>query len=205
MWYTEEMANVVIPENHMLVAIEHRHSASLRSAMVTFGVRDISSSQTPVVTLSNAYNAYAAAIRPTIDSNVTFTRGIGTIQLPGGEYASVEVSGTTAGTGSTDRLPPNCAVLLRKITDRPGRTGRGRMCLPWAVGEAEVGETGVLTGGAVTAIQALADDFEVELTAVDLEHVLLHTATAPGGTTPSAVTGLQVQNLIGTQRRRLRG
>lgn len=113
-------------------------------------------------------------------------------------------SGAFAGSGTAQGLPNNCALLVRKVTDTPGRAGRGRMYIP-GVNEENVNSAGVLVGGFQATAQALVNDWQADLLAVvGLNSlVLFHTEGGPIST-PSDIFSLAVQPQIATQRRRMR-
>jgi hypothetical protein len=108
------------------------------------------------------------------------------------------VTGLTAGSA----LPPNCAYLVRKLTDLGGRRARGRMFIP-GVPEGTVGANGVLTGAGLTAVNtavlALLTNLEGNAA---VEGLVLFHDTAPF--TPTPITSLEAQSKIATQRRRMR-
>lgn len=109
------------------------------------------------------------------------------------------------GAGNVTPLPSNCAYLVRKSTGQGGRRNRGRMFLPPFMDiEANVSPTGSILGSFV-ALQARLDTFYNNLTTdVDgdaLVPVLFHS----DGSSPTVITGLALQNIIATQRTRMRG
>lgn len=110
--------------------------------------------------------------------------------------ATIGLAGTVAG-GSP---PPQVALLIQKITGRAGRVNRGRMYIP-APSEANVDETGRYTSAQTAAFQADADAFLSQLDTAGYPMALLHTDPA---ISPTDVVSLRVDNLVATQRRRLR-
>ena len=111
---------------------------------------------------------------------------------------------------STDAaLPQNNAILVTKQTERSGRTGKGRFCLP-CVNEGAVSNVGVLTETFRNLVQTRVSGFLTQLAAPETTEeapapmVLLHSELAPGGSAPNVVTSLVVAPVIATQRRRLR-
>lgn len=107
------------------------------------------------------------------------------------------LQGTLGGTAP----PPNCCYMVRKITARGGRQGRGRMFIPpiWTT-ETNVDAAGVMTAVARNAIQEVIDDTMTAWLATTFPPVLLHS----DADTPDAITSLQLQQTLATQRRRLR-
>jgi hypothetical protein len=108
---------------------------------------------------------------------------------------------SVVGTLSVANPPINCAVLLRKNTDLGGRTNRGRIFAPpTELNESEVDYLGNMTSTAVTRHLTHWNNFVSGLDAVGKTLRLYHTASA----VPTVVNSLSVQQLIATQRRRMR-
>lgn len=119
------------------------------------------------------------------------------IGLVGGEFVS-----NTNGTRSSQPPSPQVALICKKRTALVGRRYRGRMYLPAALlTQANVGPSGIVDAGALATIQSRCDSFLSGLSTIEYPMVLLHTH-APF--TPTVVSSLQLEQLIGTQRRRVR-
>ena len=132
----------------------------------------------------------------------------GRFGLVGGDTVTISVPTTSTGSGGADKLPQNCALLVRKETSTPGRKGKGRMYLPNVLNESTVDNVGVISPAALVGFQEAADDFLEALSNDTLPQptpmVLLHN-DAPGGPhPPSLVNRLVADPVIATQRRRLR-
>lgn len=149
------------------------------------------------------FDAWNASIGSLMDAEVL----MGPVELRVGQDGgdALAVSGTHIANGGTvqSAAPSNVAVLIQKRSTRGGRRGRGRMYVPWLISDANVNEVGIIVAGTVTAIQTECIDFLAGLTAASTGMVLLHNTggSAPGS--PDVVNALIVDNLIGTQRRRL--
>lgn len=106
-------------------------------------------------------------------------------------------------------LPQNCAALVRKRTGAAGRRGRGRMYLP-GVRENVVNAIGVMDSTYVTAWQTSIDGWfdllnGVPAGSVAYPPVILHRSEGIGEEPPpTPVTALVLDDVIATQRRRLR-
>ena len=115
------------------------------------------------------------------------------------------------GSGATEKLPQNCALLVRKRSALTGRQGRGRMYIPNVLSDSVVNSVGVIQPSSVDAFQDVADLFldalanPTEPFAIASPMVLLH-STPKSGTLPepNSVTSLTIDSTISTQRRRLR-
>lgn len=122
----------------------------------------------------------------------------------GGDLFSADQFEEAQGTGGAgDFPPPNCALLVRKITGRAGRKERGRMYWPLiSVLDADVDDSGQIDPGVLAVIAGNIGDFKTQLDGspfVD-QIVLLHESNE----VPTDVITWGVEALLGTQRRRLR-
>lgn len=196
---------LTIPENYVQTAIPIRYGGGGLYGYVTMGVYDFEETLTPVETLDVYVKAFVDNIGPYIDGGCTIGPGIGTVQLAGGSYATF--TGTEDGVGGREdeqSSAPAVSVIVRKGTGRIGRTGRGRMFIPWLVDRESVYEDGSISSGAVTDITVALDAMGEQCTTNGVALFLLHNAGVPGGDTPTALTSLSVEPLVGTQRRRQR-
>ena len=119
------------------------------------------------------------------------------------EPVTIEWVETAPGGNAGAASPPNTAMLVKKGTSRGGRKGRGRMFVPGLPAD-YVADTGFLAG--VQGV--LNDQFNTLMTGLktdlnDAELVLLH--SEPGDGDPDVITSFTVDNMVATQRRRLRG
>jgi hypothetical protein len=200
---------LIIPPGFGQVLLPFKHEALARSALVTYGLD-----------LSDVGGDYAqtANLQPVIftnnwgtelDSQVTVGPATIRVGQDGGDPLSVEGSDTQVGEESSGMLPPNCALLVRKATSLGGRRGRGRCYIPWVTQENAVDDVGTLDGGSLTARQSDATNWLLDLQAgttgdFPTPMVILHDSSGAGvEPSPSVVTGLNVDALIATQRRRL--
>jgi hypothetical protein len=92
------------------------------------------------------------------------------------------------------------AVLIRKRTPFGGKTGKGRMFFP-GIAENYTQSGGLLVASDRTAMQNQAD---IWLAAHDTAGVPIQLLHSAAGLAPFVVTDLEVQQLLATQRRRLR-
>lgn len=115
---------------------------------------------------------------------------------------SAEIPGTGGGNVGSPSAPPNVAYLIRKQTGAGGRAGRGRFYHP-GVFEADVNDSGLIGSEQVGIIQTALDAWYDDLTLGDVTPVVLHGAGSPL-TTPTPITGFELDPRVATQRRRLR-
>jgi hypothetical protein len=178
-----------------------------RPAYVTFGVNPTSTDPAIVAAaIKTAWYATGAA-NSRLDSEVTATEFIARLGTDGGEDLVGSVAGGAAGGLSSTLSPtPNVAILIHKRTARGGRRGRGRIFFPWCVSETQLEENGSLNSTAITGIQTAMTTWWVAHNTNDVPMVVLHRPSlvnpAPPGP-PDPVTGLLVDPLVSTQKRRL--
>lgn len=195
---------LLIPPGYAHVIIPMKHASTPRAAAVTFGIENNTVGFLTPSLVNDIQDAFTSAWNA--DSNVTVGPSIARFGQEGEEPLSVTGTATFTGTFTTNALPSNSALLVKKLTSRGGRRGRGRMYIPWVVDETSVDEVGAIDSTTLTAYQDRAINFAVNLTTNDTPMVLLHDAdgsTAPGS--PNLVTTLIPDPVIATQRRRLRG
>lgn len=202
---------MIIPPGFASVAIPIRHTSLARSAIVTFGVDSTNWPGDYVDMCDRIAADFDSVWSVTMDTEVSLGPVQAAIGQDGSENLSVEGTFTWTGDNASASLPPNSNLLIRKITTRGGRRGRGRLFIPWLLGEGSVDDVGLIAGATVTANQGRANDW---LDAMNLDPgatpmVVLHSPSAedvenPTATgAPNVVTSLVVDSLIGSQRRRL--
>lgn len=107
--------------------------------------------------------------------------------------------GLQAGTG----VPANTSILITKNTASGGHRGKGRNYIP-GLPEAQVDSAGTLIGATQANIQAQVDAWLVELAAAGLGYGVYLEHHGDGAPNPTLVTAMNVEELVATQRRRLR-
>lgn len=110
-------------------------------------------------------------------------------------------TGSTVGTGGINALPVNTSVLVTKRTAVGGRRNRGRMFLPGFCDESNVGPNGLMTVAELNSIQAAIIEWYDDLVAAGWAPYILHADPLDA---PTEITGLQANQLLATQRRRMR-
>ena len=122
---------------------------------------------------------------------------------------SVEIPDGQVGTEAMTGAPANCTTLVSKLTAIGGRANRGRNYWPGQLSASTVNEVGQISSTHRDYLQVQFIDFFGALGSgnsgvTDLcPVVILHDETSPA-TTPQPVVAVQVQNVIGSQRRRIR-
>lgn len=121
-------------------------------------------------------------------------------------------TGAITGGASGNFIAPNVALLVRKKTGLGGRRNRGRSFLPGVIDETQVNYLGQLVTASRDAFQIDADQWIDALAGDDLgtspmtPMVILHSPDPVTGAVlaPTPVTTLEVDDMVATQRRRLR-
>jgi len=151
-------------------------------------------------------DALLTIVRDTFDSwnSVDYTVGPGHI-LWGAAVGTIRIDGSiaaVAGTLAGASVVQNTAHLVRKFTAEGGRRGRGRMYVPTPT-ETNVNAIGVLLAAYITSRQAELVAMQTALAAhADVDGLALLHDSAPF--TPTPITSLVLQQVVATQRRRLR-
>ena len=184
--------------------IPFKHASLARVAVITYGLAINDAIVPSDVDFQRA--EFATNVGPTIDNQVTIGPATMRVGQDGGEVLTVV--GTTSSTGGragADSLNCGQAILVKKLTARGGRRGRGRCFIPWAVGDTDVNEVGALTPSVVTALQTAVNAWLTGVATpakIDAMVVLHGNGNSLPGL-PNTVTSLQVDPIVGSQRRRL--
>lgn len=194
---------MTIPADHALVSMYHTLTNFPRPAVITFGVNNQENGPDEVCDLADAAWKAAGSLHTIIDSGVKLTRVRVQAGTDGPDDITSDKTYATPATMLGTALPPNCAVLVHKITTRGGRRGRGRMFLPWAMQQGLAEEAGGLPGSEVVKMIAACGVFLGKLTDSGIPMVLLHQDGKSDPGFPNLVTNLRVDSRISTQRRRL--
>lgn len=189
-----------IPSGYANIAIPFTHGGTSHVSYITFGVDNNTGLTAPAVVADAVWAAFHAEVRPVLDNSVTLGPPLASVNAGAGVVTGSGTSSDLGGAGLAS-IPMNSGLLVAKVSTTPGRAGKGRYYVPFALEESDVSETGIVDGTTVTDHQNVQDAFLAALLAEDVPMVILH----DGAGTPATVTQLIVRNKIGTQRRRLRG
>lgn len=146
--------------------------------------------------LTQVNNAFVENIWTPLGSQSCAYRGIIAVTAE----ISYEQPRNIVGPISKQPCTPNTCILVRKTTDFRGRMNRGRNYWPGMCYEDDMDSTGVLDPADHAGYQQNFQDFYDELVGAEVQPVILHEAPA----LPTYVTGFAVDNVVATQRRRLR-
>lgn len=200
----------LIPPGFIDVSVKVQRTGDPDLYITTFGARIL----TPPFTQANT-QSMAGLIQQSFDG-VTGTgeilKGVTVRVGQDGDPLVMEGPLNTVGLSSGTRTPPNTAVIVSKLSALGGRRNRGRMFWP-SISEGTVDDLGLITTATLNAYQTEFNNFLIGLRGgggfaqnTD-EMVILHSTNplSPAPTPPpTIVTALRVEQLVGTQRRRLR-
>jgi len=200
----------IIPEGFAQLELTMKHILLNRPALVTWG--QAYASVPTIGTVNALWGVVFNAIDQTTDSSMTIGPLKAIVGTATGENLVVQGSSFGVGTvGGGDTLNIGQAVLVRKITSRGGRRGRGRFYWPNLCQDADVDEVGRLTSSKVGDLQGIFSQLLTDIAGVSGwdEMYLLHSPSGdevqepstPGS--PNQVVALQIDPVVGTQRRRL--
>lgn len=170
-----------------------------RGAQVALGFDNGDDIAATIIALSFAAN-WATNVMPVL-SNACNLAGVKVKLGPNSTGAETTVaSATVGGISATQPMSPQVAPLVKKRTALGGRINNGRIYLPGMV-EGYSDGAGRLTSAAQTALQDAMTAFFDGSNDDGNPLVVLHTNVA---LTPNLITALDVQQLVGTQKRRIR-
>lgn len=196
----------LIPAGYLEATFVWRRVGASRDATCSIGFDDADfNSDSPTTMSSELYTAFTSSGKPGNASDMitdwTFQGVAVTKQLEDGPLLGSTMTPITgAATGSA--VPPNCAVLINKVTLSGGRRNRGRLFVPPTFpSEGAVDSAGTIASTQLGFLQTYWSSFQAAALAAGYTPVLFHNA-APY--TPTDVASLLVQPLMATQRRRMR-
>lgn len=186
-----------------LISLQMTHSGLSRPAYLTFGVDPTDTDpQNVCAAVVLALNT-AGSLKAIMDASVTFSQVRASLGTDGAVDNVGQQTIAILGLRTMSSLPPNCAVLVHKVTARGGRRGRGRLFIPWATSNSNVDEAGIVASAEVTTINTAMGVFRTALSTNAVPMVLLHDPGITPMGSPDTVTALTTDSLISTQRRRL--
>ncbi len=188
-----------IPAGYAQVNLIFTGAGVPRGAQVTFGVGGTLSAAALPATADLVANTWLARIAPRIPSTVTLS-SVRVKLGPNDTGVAIERSYAHAGLKNTEVDSPQVTILVRKVTARGGRQGRGRMFHP-GVEEGSTLSGGLFLASALASLITSFENFRTDLANAAVPMVLLHNDPL---LLPDTITSLDVQQLVATQRRRLR-
>lgn len=202
---------LLIPPGFAQVGIQLRNDADPDPWYVTWGV-DLGTIGTDLDQLgAQMMVAYWNAFGSLHNGDTTLDGVQLTIGQDGGSPIRAFIAGVgDSGSDAAAKLPQNCALMCRKNTNQGGRRNQGRIFVPNVLNEDTVSATGVIVGTIIQDYQEAAFTLWSALdagVAPDPEPtpmVILHSEGVSDAGDPTVVSGMGVDTVISTQRRRLR-
>lgn len=141
---------------------------------------------------------WADQIMPELSQDVTLLSA--KVKLgPNATGPEATIGHVEAGHQIDSAVPPNVAILVRKLTALGGRSNRGRMFVP-GLPDPDVLGTGIIATTPHTALEGAFDNLFAALTFEELIPVLFHTESSD----PTPLLSVTVEQRVATQRRRNR-
>lgn len=201
--------SLVVPPGFGSAALIFTGSPGTQPYVTTIGVGLQDAGGDYVEVANKVMSSYAVAFANQWSSNLILER-CSLFVGADGPSGSVDSDIPPVNSTRTGTFPPTAqSCIVRKVTNRLGRPGRGRMFLPGVLSEAEVDENGGVVTARRNAINGLAANFLTNLINTSptwefaLEPVVLH---GPSVTLnpPDPITGLVCSNYVGWIRGRIR-
>jgi hypothetical protein len=202
--------SVIIPIGYANVALNFQVAGRSRQYAITFGIRPDVGLTNPDGMATLVDGAFTSTGSPgqsaanILDSytylGVTLTYMSGTGAFPGTH------SHVLTGTATAGGMPPNAAYLVRKVTSRGGRQGRGRMYVPpFNLSEISVDSAGFMSPATAANLSNQYEEFRNSMVTAGVTMVLLHDTPKSGVLpAPDTVNTLVVEQSVATQKRRIR-
>lgn len=196
---------VVPATGGVLIGFEYQLTGDPEKMVWTIGASDLGPYELPS-DLAASFSAYMTATfhgAADISSGWTFLGVSAAERQADNSYVTGYSSNPLVGTDNNPTVTQNTCFLVTKRTASGGLRGQGRAYVPpYHLGEGWVTAAGVIDASVVSDLQSRFDDFLTDLNAaLDPAFLCLwHSAGEPA--TP--ITSFVVQNVVATQRRRLR-
>jgi hypothetical protein len=188
---------------------------SSRASVLTFAVNVSGTPSLSVAqdAINDFQDNFATNIMPLVDTDAQALAP--TIRLGDGSSTPFEaIGGATpaAGSSTDDKVPPQVACLVKKVTGLGGKANRGRTYYPYMLDQGVVNESGTIGSTALAALQTAVDTFFNQLITDTIPMVianrvfsiLLGRPVLTAYELGPAVQNLIVESLVATQRRRVR-
>lgn len=193
---------MLIPEGYLQANLMFSGNGLSGGAQVTWGFKNELEDKTPAVVAAIIQSSWDEHCMSMFTNNLVFDGAFvkfgPNATGPDGFSPSGNV-GTDAGTS----VPPQVAILVKKLTDSGGRANRGRAYLP-PVRATHIDGDGNVDSDFAAGVVSNLNDWQTDIFAEDLTPVLLHGESSPV-VTPTPLTHLVCELRVATQRGRVRG
>lgn len=192
----------LVPVGFARITMQFARDGDSNPFDMTFGVKLATGDITPEEAATEVANAWddSSSLRGICPSNVTLRQVHAQKGNDGPPLVGTITSGQAGLDSSGALMPPNVAIVGKKLTAFGGQHWRGRMYVPWCK-EAQADDAGVLTSGAITAYEDRLNFMLANLGTGALDGMYLLHSTNP--LTPTIVANIIVRPKVGSQKRRL--
>ncbi len=199
---------LVIPNQFGVLTLRWIAENDPEEMVSTLGYGAFGTNPDDVVAIAAGFNSDWKAAFPASAFSSRYTyKGVRIQHRPaaGGDLIEAEITENIVGTGTSNPLPSNTALLVRKTSSIGGRKHKGRMYIPpWWLPEVNIDSNGRMISVDVASLQTrFTAFFDATLlqTEPNVAPVVLHSAAI---TPPTVIEALVVQDQVATQRRRMR-
>lgn len=196
---------VAIPPGFGQAVITHAVPATGQTQLVTHGFINTTTGLFPNDIAQLIYEAWVGTSKPFQSSVISDATQAASVKITVNVTGSLllgEFNSLTFGSRSSASPPPQVAVVVKKRTGFAGKAQRGRFYLPASfLTAAGVDQLGNIDGTLLAAIQGRLTGYLSQLAIDNVDMCLLHNDPLLD---PTLVTELLAEQMIGTQRRRLR-
>lgn len=190
---------MVIPDGYAQINLRWQWLVSGQTAECAYGVQLVDPGDSPADVADSVDNAYLTNTMVSLQVAKITLVNIRVKFGPNDVGASLDRPVTHTGTAAGEGLAPNSSLLVTKNTAFGGRKGRGRMYWP-GIQDGTIDDYGNVTAASFNTYQTKFSAWLASHVGSNIPLVVLHGSNPP---LPYLVTSLAVQNLMGTQRRRL--
>lgn len=194
---------VNIPVGFGLAALRFSLAGTSREKLTTFGYDPPTTD--PTIHAQQITDHFTQANRPGIPTQIQENwsyLGVRVVEMTDTGPVTGEAADLQDGIMTGGAMPPNASILIRKNTAAGGRRNRGRLFVPPIYPpETNVSPSGIIADPQLDNIQLWWSNFFGALVTAGLVPVILHSQPP---FTPTPITGYVAQDLIATQRRRMR-
>jgi hypothetical protein len=198
---------LILPLGYAQVIHSLRLTGDPEPMIVTYGIELSDQGNEPAVIAANLGGSFGTNLMPALSNQLNHfltTVRMGTVANVAGATGVAPANNFGSEVGNL--VPQNSAFLVKKVTNGAGKRNQGRMYFP-GVPEAAVSNIGVLPDSGVrtnlrNAIVAWLLSIQGGVDADNM--VVLHSEGLSATPPPTVVTSLILDDVIATQRRRLR-
>jgi hypothetical protein len=195
---------LVIPSHYGVGSFHFIPVGGVHECIVTLGAHDTAAAggQDMLDAFVSAWTGTGDFLAAAAMSNEWVFRNLSLLYNNAGSFEVFDALFNRTGTIVSSSMPPNCALLIKKVTGLAGRANRGRMYMPpFSLSEGSIDKLGAMAQAVADVVTSFAQSARTQMIANGHDPVILHHSAA----TPTPIIDLVCETTIATQRRRLRG